>query len=205
MYTLQKYGLPQVFAAAVYTAPIMTLYSLSACTPTAFDMAMGAGFAAAARDNRDDVAYTPIDDLRLELSIGRAWLDESRTRFSALDVDSNQGVVTISGHVEQPEDYLEALRLAWVQDATRSVGSTIELNRSDRDSELSNSIYMRLTTDPRVLQDRYTIEVFDNTVYVLGQSRSKAELSRVIRHARSAGNVERIVSLAHVNGERKST
>lgn len=204
MYALQKYSLSQMFAAAVYTAPIMTLYSLSACTPTAFDMAMGAGVAAAARDDRD-VVYTPIDDLRLELNIGRAWLDESRTRFSALDVDSEQGVVTISGHVERLEDYVDALRLAWAQGATRSVETTIELNRSDLDRQLANSIHMRLTADSRVREGRYTIEVFNNTVYVLGQSRSKAELSRVIRHARSAGNVERVVSLAQVNGEREST
>lgn len=205
MYALQRYGLPQVFAAAVYTAPIMTLYALSACTPTAFDVAMGAGVAAAARDDRDVVVYTPIDDLRLELKIGRAWLDESRTRFSSLDVDSDQGAVTISGHVDQLEDYVDALRLAWAQDATRSVGTTIELNRSDHDRQLANSIHMRLTADSRVREGRYTIEVFNNTVYVLGQSRSKAELNRVIRHARSAGSVDRIVSLARMDGGREST
>jgi osmotically-inducible protein OsmY len=172
--------------------------ALCGCTPTPFEMAYGAGVAAAARDE-DTVVIDPQVDLGLELAINRAWLDVSRTRFSALDADADNGAVRIWGRVATIDDHIEALRLIWSLPSVASVHSEVNILQSaNRNPDLTAIIVTRLNDDPAVQRTRFSVEVIDQSVYLMGRAKTQSELNRVIRHARAAGNVRRVVTLVQV-------
>jgi osmotically-inducible protein OsmY len=172
---------------------------LSACTPTPFEMAYSAGVATAARDDDTVVLRDPQADLGLELAVSRVWLDVSRTRFARLDADANAGTVLVTGEVRSAADHIEALRLVWSLPKVRAVRADIEIASGEAlNMDLASTIAGRLSEDPAVHAAGFSIEVVDDSVYVLGRAANQAELNRVIRHARAAGNVRRVVTLVQI-------
>ena len=161
--------------------------------------AYSAGVAAAARDDDSVVDRDPQADLGLELAISRAWLDVSRTRFARLDADADGGTVHVWGTVPSASDHIEALRLVWSLRAVTAVRSDIDIASGEtRNMDLAQIILTRLSDDPAVRVSGFSVEVVDDSVYLLGRAASQTELNRVIRHARAAGNVRRVVTLVQI-------
>ncbi len=186
---------PVPICAVAVAMPLL----LSACAPTPFEMAYSAGVAAAAREDETVVARDPQADLSLQLAINRAWLDVSRVRFTALDTDTSGGTVRLWGEVAHIDDHIEALRLIWSLPGVAAVQSDVKIGGDpNRDPVLAETILARLSDDPGVRGSRFSVEVVDQSVYLLGRAEDQSELNRVIRHARAAGNVRRVVTLVHV-------
>lgn len=193
MSELPKTLWPRGFASVLGICVLM-----SGCTPGPFDLAYGTGVALAARDEDDIQDPDTVSDFGLVLAITRAWLDTSRTRFSELDTTVENGAVLVTGSVHTPQDHIEALRIVWSQTGVVSVRSEAGYGATDTDKVLADAIRVRLFDDPSVRPDAYTVEVVGEDVYVLGRAQTSAELDRVVRHARSAGNVRRVVTLVQV-------
>ena len=158
-------------------------------------MAYGAGVAVAAQDEDRPIQADNTEDWRIELAINRAWLDVSRSRFSSLIALVYGGTVNISGTIKSADDHIEALKVVWDQTGVDAVQSTAVFGAADTDRMLADAIRIRLTGDPAVRTNGYAVEVFNDDVYLLGRAISQAELNRVIRHARAAGNVRRVVTM----------
>ncbi len=169
------------------------------CTPSAFEVAYGTGVAVASRDSEPALVTETASDRKIAIDIDRAWLDASLTRFSDLDTTVDNGMVTVSGTTTSRDDHIEALRIVWEQPGVAAVHSTVSSGAPEADLLLAEAIRLRLSSDPSVHKEKFTVEVVGNNVYVLGRARSQAELDRVIRHARSVGDVRRIVSMVLVN------
>lgn len=173
--------------------------ALSACTPTPLQMAYGASVAAAAREGDDLVTREPQADLGLELAINRVWLDVSRTRFTGLDTDAQGGVVRVWGEVANIDDHIEALRLVWSLPGVIALEPEVRIGGDpNRDLVRADIIMARLIDDPGVRDSRFSIEVIDQSVYLLGRAQDQIELNRVIRHAHASGDVTRVITLVHV-------
>ncbi len=168
------------------------------CTPSLYQAAYGGGVAMASRDEDPPAFAETVNDRSIALAVNRAWLDASRSRFADLDVMVNDGTVTLSGSVASPNDLIEALEIIWRQEGVASIESKATFGATDSDRILADGIRTRLSSDPEIQVDGFTIEVFDQSVYVIGRARSKSELDRVLRHIRSSGPIPRVVSLVTI-------
>jgi osmotically-inducible protein OsmY len=191
MFAVQKLWCEGFALAALCAMPFVSGY-----TPTAFEMAHGAGVAVQSDDPL--VQTDSVEDWKISIAIGRAWLDNDRPRFSGLDAQVDNGTVTVFGMVESAEDHIKALKIVWEQASVRAVQSNATFGATDNARVLAEAIRTRLPGDSAVQTNEYTVEVFNDDVYLPGRATSKAELNCVIRHARSGGNVRRAVTLVHI-------
>ena len=143
----------------------------------------------------DDV----IDDTGIKLAINRAWLETDTEIFANLNTRVTEGRVLITGVVADPEQRLEAVRIAWQVDGVREVINEIEVDEPAgfsgfaRDTAISAQIESRLLFDTSVRSINYTVVTESRVVYLMGIAQDEAERARVIDHARQIPYVRRVV------------
>ncbi len=127
--------------------------------------------------------------------------------FQAIDVEVVEGRVLLTGKVEQPDDRVEAVRLAWLAEGVVEVLNEIQVTDEGgivnyaRDTWISTQLRTKLLLDKDVRAINYNIEVVNGVVYMIGIARDQGELERVTNHARTIQNVTKVVSHVRIKGE----
>ena len=177
------------------TLALTNLLLLTACAPSAFDIAMGAGVTLAARA---DERSSPLDrtaDQRLELMITREWMNANKLKFSGLNVISNNGSIRLDGNIKTTDDYLSALKIVWAQKGVRSVKNKIDISKDNRNQKKIEQIIKRLESDKSINLYSLNIEVINDEVFLLGNLKDQMHLSRITHHVNSVIQARRIVTV----------
>ncbi|WP_037457606.1 BON domain-containing protein [Skermanella stibiiresistens] len=141
-----------------------------------------------------------ITDTEIKAQINHYWIQHSVEMHARLSTNVNQGTVLLTGRAKDPEERLDAVRLAWQAEGVREVINEIvvddqsTLTDSARDSWISAQMRGKLLFDRSVSSINYSIETVNGVVYLMGNARDPAELERVTGHARSIPYVKRVVS-----------
>ncbi len=155
----------------------------------------------------DDV----VDDTGIKLAINKAWLETDTEIFSNLNTRVNEGRVLITGVVADPEQRLEAVRIAWQVDGVREVINEIEVAEPAgfsgfaRDTAISAQIESRLLFDTSIRSINFTIVTESRVVYVMGIAQDDGERARVIDHARQIPYVRRVVDYTRLKTDTTTT
>lgn len=189
----RRCGAPLLFLAlaALGLAP-------AGCTPTG--MAVGGAAAAGVAASEERGLQGALNDTEIRLQINHLWLQESEALFREVNLQVQEGRVLLSGNVPDPETRVTAVRLAWQADGVREVINEIEVADTSsltdlaRDTWIATKLKTRLLLDRDVFSINYSIEVVNGTVYLMGIAQNKAELDRVIGHAKDVAYVRRVVS-----------
>lgn len=178
---------------------------LSGCTPLGMATTAGAaGGIAAAREG--GFTQTAIDT-RITLEISELWFKYNVDAFRKLNLTVEQGRVLVSGVVQNPDHRVEAIRLAWQPEGVQQVINEVRVADSDgitgfaRDSWISSSLRTKMIFDKEIQSINYTIETVQGTVYLMGIAQDRAELNKVIAHARDTSYVRQVVSYVKMAGE----
>ncbi|MCD8571757.1 MAG: BON domain-containing protein, partial [Alphaproteobacteria bacterium] len=148
-----------------------------------------------------------LTDLEIQAAINDLWFQYDIKTFAKLDMTVNQGRVLITGVVQNPEDRVEAVRLAWQPEGVRQVINEIQLADSPgmvdyaRDAWISTRLRTALTFDSKVQSINYSIDVVKGIVYLMGVAQNEVELNHVIEKARTIPDVKRVVSYVKIAGE----
>lgn len=192
--------LPLFLAAALLGAGL-----LSACTPLGF--ATGAVTTTGVAAARDGGIKGTLSDLEIQAAINDLWFKYDLKTFAKLDMTVNQGRVLITGIVQDPEDRVEAVRLAWQPTGVKQVINEIQIADSPgvtdyaRDAWIATRLRTALTFDSKVRSINYTIDVVKGIVYLMGVAQNQMELNHVIEKARTIPDVKRVVSYVKLTGE----
>lgn len=169
---------------------------LAGCAPAAIGGgAMVATSVAQERSTRD-----ALEDNAIELRIANALLNHSRQLFGDVTVKVTEGRVVLVGSVPTREDKVTASRIAWETEGVTAVEDELSVGEDGgamaylKDARISNTLRLKLLTDTKVSSVNYNVETVDGVVYLTGLARSKAELERVVGHARQVNGVQRVVS-----------
>ena len=176
---------------------MVSALAVSGCPAPVLLAGAGATGAVVVAEERsvDDV----VDDTGIRLAINRAWLEADTTIFSNLNTRVTEGRVLITGVVEDPQQRLEAVRLAWQVDGVREVINEIEVAQPQgfsgfaRDTAISGQIESRLLFDTSIRSINYSVVTDNRVVYLMGIAQDEAERARVIDHARQIPYVRRVV------------
>jgi osmotically-inducible protein OsmY len=169
---------------------------LAACAP----VAIGGGAVVATSVVQERSTKDALEDNAIELSIANALLNHSRRLFGDVTVKVTEGRVVLIGSVPTREDKVTATRIAWETEGVTAVEDELTVARDSgartylSDARISNTLRLKLLTDTKVASVNYNVETVDGVVYLTGLARSKAELERVVTHARQIGGVKRVVS-----------
>lgn len=186
---------------------LLTLSALSLNACTILGMATGAAAVtgiSAAQEGGLDRAYT---DTKIKVLINEAWFQYDIEAFQKLSTTVNQGRVLITGVVQNPEQRVEAVRLAWqIKDVTQVINE-IRVAESEgfkgfiKDGWVTSKLRTSLTFDRGVQSINYSIDTVQGVVYLMGVAQNQVELNRVIETARTTSGVKQVVSYVKLAGE----
>lgn len=169
--------------------------------------AVGAGATVATAAQKEKGVDAVISDAQIRIEINHLWFQASEVIFSEVNLQVQEGRVLLSGRVENPEDQLEAVRLAWQAKGVREVINEIEIgNKSTivdftRDSVITTQLESKLLFDSEVRSINYSIETVNQVIYLMGVARSQPELDRVIGHAKNIPYVLRVVNYVRLKDD----
>lgn len=179
----------------------MSSLILTSCAPSPLDIAMGAGVTLAARADESPLPPDQTLDEKLELIITRAWMNLNKTKFSGLNVISNNGYVILEGDIQKTDEYLYALEIVWAQNGVRGVENRINILNDSRDLKKMKKIIERLKSDAIIKLENLSIEVINNEVFLLGNVENKMHLSRITHHINSVFQARRIVTIINYKNQ----
>lgn len=183
----------------------LSLVLLSSCTP--IGVAAGAGAALGVSAAREGGIKSTADDLRIKTLISERWFQYDLETFAKLNLTINQGRVLITGVVQNPDQRVEAVRLAWQVDGVAQIINEIRVADGEgvpgyvRDQWITTRLRTALTFDRDVQSINYSIDTVAGTIYLMGVAQNQAELNRVIDIARTIPNVAQVVSYVKMAGE----
>lgn len=188
-----------VASLAVSTIP------LSACTVVG--LAAGAGASLGIASQQEGGITSAAEDVKIKAMIGDKWFKYKVDTFSKLTTTVDQGRVLITGVVQNPDDRVEAVRLAWQVEGVKQVINEIRVADGEgvpgfvRDKWITTRLRTEMTFTKDVGAINYSIDTVQGTVYLMGVARNQEELDRVIALARSLPNVKQVVSYVKPLGE----
>jgi osmotically-inducible protein OsmY len=184
--------------AVALLAPVAL--ALGGCVP----LVAGAGGAAAVGASQDRGLEQAVDDNEIAFEINRKLLAQHSNLYSGVSTQVRKGRVLLTGRVPAQEDRIAVTRLVWSIGGVKEVinelntGKEGSFSQSVSDTTISTKLRARLTGDSNVSGINYSIETVDGVVYLMGTALDRAELDRVIAHARDIKGVRNVVSYVEV-------
>ena len=189
-------SLSRAVAAAVLLAA--GALALAACTPATAVVGAGAAVGVTAAQERS--LSEAAADARIRIEINRLLLAERRDIYLDVHLQILEGRVLMSGTVPTAQDRVDAVRLAWQAKGVREVINEMQLSDRDsltdyaRDRWIETRIRAKLLGDRGVSSINFSIEAVDGAVFLLGIARDRAEIERVVGHAKDVPYVRRLVN-----------
>ena len=157
-----------------------------------------AGTVAAVQTTRQERSVgDPLDDRAVKTTLDARLRQTSGLRFG-IATTVVEGRVLLAGRVSQPEQRLEATRVAWTVDGVVKVDNDIEVTDSwgwlDRPQDfiMRQALVAKLVGDRSIKSVNYTTDVVHGVVYLMGVAQDQGEVDRVIAHANTVNNVKRV-------------
>lgn len=178
---------------------------LSSCTP--IGMAAGAGATLGIASAKEGGISSSATDLRIKASISEKWFSYKVDTFTKLSLTVDQGRVLITGTVQNPDDRVEAVRLAWQVGGVKQVINEIRVADSEgvqgmvKDGWISTRLRTAMTFDKEIHSINYSIDTVNGIVYLMGVSRSQEELDKVVALARTIPGVKQVISYTKPLGQ----
>ncbi|MBU0799635.1 MAG: BON domain-containing protein [Alphaproteobacteria bacterium] len=184
---------------------LLASVALSACTPVGVVAGTGASLGVASM--KEGGIRSATDDLRIKALISDLWFKYDLKTFAKLSTTVNQGRVLITGVVQNPDDRVEAVRLAWQVDGVVQVINEIRVADSDgvpgyvRDQWITTRLRTAIMFSREIHSINYSIDTVQGTIYLMGVAQNQAELDKVIEAGRTIPHVREVVSYVKMAGQ----
>jgi osmotically-inducible protein OsmY len=178
----------------------MALPPLVGCTPLLVGGA-AVGVTVAAQDRP---VKTAIADTAIQANINAKLVDFDVEIFQRVDIEVVEGKVLLTGIVPNPQNRIDAARLAWQVDGVAEVINEIEvkdtstLSDAARDAWITTKLRSAILFDAEIHSINYTIDTVNKTVYLMGIAQNQQELDRVVGYARRIDYVRGVVPYVRI-------
>ena len=177
----------------------------SACSP--IGVAAGAGATLGIAAAKEGGISQSAQDLKIKALISEKWLSYKAETFVKLNLTVDQGRVLITGVVQNPDDRVEAVRLAWQVDGVKQVINEIRVANSEgiqgyiSDAWITTRLRTAMTFNRDIQSINYSIDTVQGTVYLMGVARNQKDLDLVIAEARKIPGVKQVISYVKPFGQ----
>lgn len=172
----------------------------SACTPLLIGGVGGA--AVAASEHRGLKGFAT--DTEIRATINHLWFQHSVDLSSGVTLTVDHGRVLLTGRSPNEQTRQDLVRLCWQADGVKEVINEVLVDTgggvvdSAKDTWITTQLRTKLTIDLDIRSQNYSIDTVDGVVYLMGTATGQPELDRVIQHARSVPNVQRVVNYVRI-------
>ncbi len=175
------------------------------------EVLIGAGAATGVAAAQERSVGAAVDDTIIHAEIGRRLFQESEPLFTKVGIEVVEGRVLLTGIVPNPQDAVDAVRIAWTVKGVREVLNEIQvsdkssLSNYAKDVWISTQLRAALLTDRDVSDINYNVETVNGIVYLFGIARNQAELDRAVNHARNISGVAQVKSYVRLKDDPRRT
>lgn len=179
---------------------LAALLPLGGCAP----LVVGGAAVGATVVAQDRPVKTAIADSAIQANIGKRLLEFDVDVFQRVDIEVVEGKVLLTGIVPDPQNRIDAVRIAWQADGVAEVINEIEvrdtssLSDAARDSWITTKLRSAILFDSEIHSINYTIDTVNKTVFLMGIAQSQEELDRVVGYARQIDYVRRVVPYVRI-------
>ena len=178
---------------------------LSSCSPVG--LAVGAGASLMTASQTEKGLKVSAKDLRIKTEINHNLFQKDHELFGAVKVSVDNGKVLITGSVPNPQDRIEISKLSWRVNGVREIINEVQVtnkasftNRA-KDLLINKSLQTQLLLDQSINFINFSVDTVNGVVYIFGIARDRAEINRIIKHARNINYVENIVNYMSVGNQ----
>lgn len=186
--------------AALAGVAMLAAGPLAGCTPLVIGGVGGA--AVAASEHRGLKGFAT--DTEIRATINHLWFQHSVGLSSGVNLTVDHGRVLLTGRSPNEQTRQDLIRLAWQAEGVKEVINEILVDTgggivdSATDTWITTQLRTKLTIDLDIRSQNYSIDTVDGVVYLMGTATGQPELDRVIQHARSVPNVQRVVNYVRI-------
>ncbi len=143
---------------------------------------------------------TVVDDVSIKLNISRKFLGSKNNLFINIDTNVIEGMVLLTGIVENQEFRIEAVKIVWEVEGVKEVINEIEIGDKSTIKEYANDIW--ITTQIKALAAKdiglrsisYNIETIKGKVYLAGITSRSDQLETLVNITKSVKGVREVVN-----------
>ena len=188
------------FPVTALALSLTLLLPLGGCVVAAVGTAGAVGLTAA----QDKTMGEALDDATLSNQIKAKLLSENSEKYAEVDVEVANGLVLLSGRVNNPEDRVRAEGIAWSAALTQDVANEIKIEPPGgfianlSDEVITGRVRARLIGSKTVKSVNFNIETYDGVVYLMGTARTARELKKAAEEASVVAGVKQVVSYVRI-------
>ena len=177
---------------------------LSGCLETMFAGTAGTVLEFA----KDRPAGDTMTDVRISTSIKGEFIKKNfRDLYTKIKIEVVQGRVLFTGVIENEQDSITAIQIAWNQEGVNEVINELKVNKNSgkfnlvqytRDTMITSQIKSKTFMNRDIKFVNYTVITLTDIVYLFGIARSEEELEKVAAIASNVHGVAKVVSHVRV-------
>ncbi|HEA84273.1 MAG: BON domain-containing protein [Thermodesulfobacterium sp.] len=141
---------------------------------------------------------TQIDDATITAKIKLKLLEDPVTKARKIDVDTVNGVVTLTGVVESEKEIERAIKIAKSVAGVKKVVNNLKIGKRGigsylSDKEITAKIKLKLIKDPELKALSIDVDTINGVVTLTGVVTSEYQKRKAIEHAKSVSGVIKII------------
>ncbi len=189
----------------VVIAAVFAMTNLTGCVGMIIGGAATAGVAAYQERGIKGFAA----DTETATKVRTKILEADNQLFNDVGVEVYEGRVLLTGRVPSEEKRAEAVKISWSVVDVKDVINEVAVSENPfsdlaNDTWITTKLKSKMTFDKDILAINYSIETVGAVIYLIGIAQDKAELQRVLNHARSIDYVKRVVNHVRIKDPKPS-
>ena len=179
-----------------YLIFILLFFFLNSCVGTSSVGIFGSGVS---------IAYDPrtvgmqIDDSLMQKNLTARLALTEKKYLIYINTKVLDGNIFLSGKVEEPEEKLKIIKMAWETKGVRSVKSAITIKgetnfkNSAKDALITTQLRTALILGKSIKATNYNIDTINGKIYIFGIAMTQDEKRKVIEEAKGIYSVKEVV------------
>lgn len=150
---------------------------------------------------------TQIDDALITAKIKAKLIEDPVTKARKIDVDTVNGVVTLTGVVESEKEIERAIEIAKSVPGVKKIVNNLRVGKRGlkefiTDKEITAKIKAKLIADPELKALSIDVDTVNGVVTLTGIVENERQKERAVRHAKSVEGVKEVVVNLQVKGSK---
>ena len=183
-----------------FKAPVFIIiiigFLLNGCAPAAIT----AGIAGVAASESEKGLGTTINDTIIHAAITESMFKKDVNKFLGVKIRVDDGVVLLTGKVDNPQIRVEATRISWEPRGVIEVVNEIQVSEKSsikdiaKDLAASTTIKGKLVADKNIKSVNFNIDVVNGIAYLSGVARTQKEMNLVLAYTKETLYINQLVN-----------
>ena len=141
---------------------------------------------------------TQIDDATITAKVKLKLIEDPITKARKIDVDTVNGVVTLTGVVESEKEIKRAIEIARNVEGVKKVVNNLRIEKRGitsylSDKEITTKVKLKLIEDPDLKALSIDVDTVNGVVTLTGVVESEYQKKKAIEHAKSVSGVVKVI------------